>query len=153
MSRFHKVHTNPSYRDRRKTVSLKENKMNYIAKNPNEKEVLLYRTDNPAQTNRRCDYVLYIMDSENEFQDEDRLILIELKGKDVERGITQITQTLEDYVTKKKISINRVDARIIVSRSPTPRLYASYERRLNIRLKKKGKGKLQIQSRKLEEII
>lgn len=153
MRRFYDIHTNYSYRDRRGTVSLKENTRNYIAKNPNEKEVLLYRTDSGEENNRRCDYALYIMDSENESQDEDRLILIELKGKDIERGISQITQTLEEYITRKNIGIKRVDARMVVSRSPNPRLYASYEKRLNLKLKKKGNGRLCIQTRKFEETI
>lgn len=72
-----------------KKIVFKESNSKYIAKNKNGKYVYKLKIDKGMINdikNKKCDYGLYL-DSENV------LILIELKGKDINYAFKQVTET------------------------------------------------------------
>lgn len=153
MTRFSDRHTNYIFCDRRKHLSLTENKRSYRATNGRAKKIAQYQIDSGQVGNERCDFAVYVFDSQNTVRDDDRLILIELKGSNVTKAISQITQALNDYVISQNLKPKQIDARIVVSRSPNPRFYRTDAIRLKNVLKRYGKGSLEIESRVFSENI
>lgn len=158
MARFYEVYTNWKACDRRKLISLTEKGKTFYGDNNKEKEVAQYHIDNKhnsvTSNNVRCDYAIYIFDRKNKNLDDDRLIFIELKGSDIKQGIRQIEQTIRDWIIYG-LNPKRVDARIVVSKSPNPRYYSTDEIRLKKKLKELGtkKGDLVIHAKEMREVV
>lgn len=149
MNRFHEIHTNWSYCDRRKRISIKEKGKKYSASNLEEKIVVQFHIDdidNTDNTAKKCDYALYIHDDEDEYKDDDRLILIELKGKDVTRALKQISSTIDNWVESYNLKPRKIDARIVVSGMQNPRYISTDLQRLRKRLIKFDEGSVEIGS-------
>ncbi|SEA15581.1 hypothetical protein SAMN05216331_12218 [Porphyromonadaceae bacterium KH3R12] len=149
MKKFNEIHSCYFLRDRRKKISLHENGKKYHATNPDEKYVAQYRVDDPDEQNvenKKCDYALYIFDDEEAKKDDDRLIFIELKGKDIARAIKQISKSIETWVVAHDIWPRKMDARVVAAGYPNPKYVRSDELRLNKTLYKYGKGELKVSS-------
>lgn len=158
MSRFKDKHSNFDSCTRDRRISFREKGKEYKADNVDLKKTARYRIDDKSDIkndNKRCDYALYIFDPEKPNLDDDRLILIELKGSDIARAIKQIKQSIKDLVESYKLNPKRVDARIVVSKNRNPKYYATNEVRLKSRLKSFGekKGDFKVQAKVMNERI
>lgn len=137
------------YHDCRKIVVLKDKKENstYKLANDSQKELVVYKIDSGIIEDNnipKCDYGIY---SEN-----DTLFLIELKGKDLEHAIDQISCTINTLITQPNITISQVNARIVLSKVSTPDIHTTKEKKLQQLLKNKfGNGTYKKKSRELEE--
>lgn len=113
--------------DCRKLIVLRDKGTSkYIGKNDNDKRIIVYQIDNgiiKSQSVVKCDYGLYNWD-------EDIIYLIELKGSDYDQAIEQIISTINLLITQ--CDINRVNARIVLTKVRTPEIGTTKE----IKLKK-----------------
>lgn len=150
MARFNEVHTDHFVCDRRKTISLEENKKKYLANNVSNKLVAQYHLDTTTAPPKKCDYAIYIFDNENPLNDDNRVIFVELKGSDISEAIEQICQSINDRIIQPKIDCKYVDARIVASQCPPPRYYGTKEVKLNQLLIPHGR-RLKIGSNKYYE--
>lgn len=116
------IHTNHFVCDRRKKISLEENKRKYRANNSLEKMVAQYHLDTETKPPKKCDYAIYIYDDEDETKNDNRLIFIELKGSDILSATKQISQSINDFVKIPNIECKVIDARIVASKVPTPNI-------------------------------
>jgi hypothetical protein len=98
-------------------------------------------------------FALYLFDDEDISKDADRVIFIELKGKDIAHAIKQINETIDDWVLAFNIRPAKMDARVVVSKIPKPRILSSDEVRLKDKLYEYGKGDVLIASKYLEEDV
>ncbi len=147
MPRFNEVHTDYFACDRRKIISLVENKKRYIANNESEKFVAQYHIDTNTAPPKKCDYAIYIFDREKPIKDDNRVIFIELKGgADVSKAIEQICQSIKDLIIQPGIDCAYIDARIVAAQCPPPRYYHTKEVKLNQLLKPYGGRRLEIGS-------
>ena len=158
MSRFNNTHRDYISCSRKRNIGISEKGKRYSATNRSRKEIAEYRIDDESyrrNQNKRCDYVLYVFDTENSALDDDRLIFIELKGSDVVRAIKQINQSIIDLVEAYNLNPKRVDARIVISKNRNPSFYAVEERKLKSKLRIFGKkrGDLKVQTRMIKESI
>lgn len=95
---------------------------------------------------QRCDYAFYLKDSER------RLILIELKGKDSQHAIDQLSAMVHWDQIKNAIrtkDIGRLYGRIVCKRA-VPQIYLNKQRKLQADFKR-NKGNLKIMTRNSEE--
>lgn len=149
MRRFHEVHRNWLFCDRRKIISISEKGKKYFATNKEEREVAQYHIDAPDntdKTHKKCDFALYLFDSEDISKDADRLIFIELKGTDIKRALQQIQNSIDDWVAVFHIRPRRMDARVVASCVQNPNIIRSDMFRLKRRLSEYGNGDVQIGS-------
>lgn len=157
MSRFRDKHSNFDSCTRDRRISFREKGKQYNADNERLKKIARYHIDDKSDisNNKRCDYALYIFDTENPDLDDDRLILIELKGSDIARAIKQIKQSVKDLVEAYKLNPKRVDARIVVSKNRNPKYYSTQEIRLKGRLRSFGekKGDFKVQTKLMNERV
>jgi DNA topoisomerase IA len=156
MSKFHEVHNRWLFCDRRKIISISEKGKKYCATNKEEKKIAQYHIDTPDSTNethKKCDYALYIFDNEDINKDVDRVIFIELKGKDITHAIKQIHETIDDWVEAFKIRPAKIDARVVASYVPIPAIKRADLLGLENRLNRYGKGDLKIASKCFKEDI
>jgi hypothetical protein len=154
MSRFHEVHKHWLFCDRRKKISICEKGKKYCATNKEEKKIAQYHIDIPDSTNethKKCDYALYIFDNEDSSKDADRVIFIELKGKDIAHAIKQIHETIDDWVEAFKIRPAKMDARVVASYVQIPAIMRADLLGLENRLNRYGKGNLRIASKYFDE--
>jgi hypothetical protein len=119
--RFKDLNLRISWQDRRIYVSIndKNKKIKYRAENPNEKSLICYKIDDSNRINKdamRCDSGLYI--DELSTSNRDRLILIEFKGSNVNEAIEQIKSTVKDLIITPKITIDKLDACIVLKKIP-----------------------------------
>ncbi|MGB4655053.1 MAG: hypothetical protein WBH98_06445 [Bacteroidales bacterium] len=153
---FKDVYTNYSVCDRRRTVSIKEKGKNYIAKNINLKQIAQYHIDAPsvvATEEKRCDYAIYIFDEEDSSKNDDRLIFIELKGSDLNTAVKQIRASIKQKVNVAGVAVYKIDARVITSKTPSPKYKSTEEVILRNELNNYGKGKLIIKTKSYTENI
>lgn len=128
-------------------ISLSENKRTYQLENKSHRCIHSYRIDNGIITSQnvsKCDYAIFI--------DTNYLILIELKGVDISHAIDQIENTINTLIRNNGVSVNRIDARIVISRGPNPKIIASKQQRLE-KLLLKYHGHLNYREKKLLESI
>lgn len=134
--------------DQRSQISLKENKKEYKANNPASKILFCYHIDGEMIEHdvgqKACDYGLGV-------PIDDRLLLIEFKGKNLEHAIKQISATL-DFLGDK-INDLKVDVHIILSRNNPTDLKGSNFRHLEAKLKQRRKGRLKTHSMLCEEVL
>lgn len=137
-----------NWRDKRPNISLKENGREYRANNIKNKEVFCYRIDGDVidqiEGQKACDYGLGI-------PIDDRFVLIELKGGNLDYAIQQIDATI-DFLGSKLNDL-KIDVHIILSRNRTPDLKGSNFQRLQAKLKKKKNGFLKTHTARCEEIL
>ncbi len=120
-----------------------ENKSKYIAKNPKEKLNCKIRIDNAlikSNNVSKCDFGLWV-------EEGNRMILIELKGSDVEWGLNQLLSTHNLFQSRYREEDFTYSFRIVPTRVTTPNLQERVKQ-----LKKQGYD-LKIQTRVLEETI
>lgn len=113
-------------------ISVKENRRVYTLVNPNRLKIRKTHADGDMYTEfdgKRCDYIL----SSSEFK---TAILVELKGRDVEKACEQISATLDDL--ESKFSYSCFHGRIVSSRTPTIGLWSTNMKKLSQRLKQSG---------------
>lgn len=149
MSRFHEIHTNWCFCDRRKKISISEKGKKYFATNKEEKEVAQYHLDAPDntdETHKKCDFALYLFDDDDISKDADRVIFIELKGKDIKRAFQQIQNSIDDWVVAFNIRPRRIDARVVAMGVPNPKIISSDLLRLRNRVFEYGNGDVLIGS-------
>lgn len=149
MRRFHEIHTNWNFCDRRKIISISEKGKKYFATNKEEREVAQYHVDAPDntdKTHKKCDLALYLFDDDDISKDADRLIFIELKGKDIKRALQQIQNSINDWVAVFHIRPRRMDARVVASCVQNPKIISTDILRLKNRLSEYGNGDVQIGS-------
>lgn len=94
-----------------------------------------------------CD-ALFIL----ELKKQKAVCLVELKGADLNKAISQIDTTLNFLQISKKSNLKFVHGRIVPSSGQKPELRSTNHKRLDIRLRELG-GNLKIQSRLLSEAI
>jgi hypothetical protein len=117
--------------DCRKTITLKDkggSNSTYICSNNYEKRIIVYIVDNgiiKSQTTAKCDFALYNAK-------EDVIYFIELKGSNYDRAIEQIESAINNLIRNNHISINSVNARIVLTRAKAPQINTTKE----IKLKK-----------------
>lgn len=150
--KFDEVYSERGYiisSDRRKTISLKDNRAvsEYRAKNIEEKVVKVYKVDGGIiQDNQKlkCDFAIY--------SEKNNLYLIELKGSDYSHALDQIFATIEELVERPNIEVSSTNARIVLTKVSTPQIRSSKETKLKSKLKKLN-GDLHKASRIFEEVI
>ncbi|MDN5292446.1 MAG: hypothetical protein PWQ06_2685 [Anaerophaga sp.] len=98
-------------------------------------------------------FALYLFDDEDISKDADRVIFIELKGKDIAHAIKQINETIDDWVLAFNIRPAKMDARVVASSTPNPKFIRADLLRLENRLYEYGKGDVLIASKYLEEDV
>ncbi|UMR32901.1 hypothetical protein MJ904_12475 [Massilia sp. MB5] len=100
--------------DRRKIVSISENGRCYRGSNGSQKQLSCYQVDGGLiNVGPRCDFAL----TNN---NEDKVYLIELKGKDICHAADQIRTTIDKL--SSQLAGKVVFARIICTRVPSPRI-------------------------------
>ena len=103
--------------DRRVLLVAQENSREYRLSNPARTRLLKYRVDGHwPQKKTTCDYAIGLPDKK-------RIILIELKGKDIRHAAVQILDTIE-YISTKKLDVE-IHARIVLSRVSRPDIRSS----------------------------
>lgn len=137
--------------DTRSIIKCEEKGKKYLLGNPDRDKVLLYRIDGevvkqdatvPPQTNK-CDYLFT--------NTRKMVVLVELKGEDVDQALKQIDGTLKIFKEHFK-TCSYVYGRAVVA-SATPRISASPQF-LKLLLKLKAlKGDLKISERIMQESI
>ena len=129
--------------DKRSVVVFSENCMEYRGLNKKKYTVIRYQIDGGKMPNEktRCDNAL-------ELTKHSRIYFIELKGSDVKKAATQITQTIANYKTSLNGFI--VFGRIVCSRAPRPAIRSSQFTALKRTISQLG-GDLKIGTRKFEE--
>ena len=130
--------------------SAQENGRKYIIDNKSKKEIVKYKIDGGLLTDQnvlKCDYGFY---TENNF-----LFLVELKGSDYSHAIEQIINTIYLLIEKPQIKVSKINARIIVSKLPSPELRSSNEKKLKRILDSYGKDEnnLKKQTRQLTDVL
>jgi hypothetical protein len=100
--------------DRRSSISVSEQNMQYTLKNSHKREIVLYKIDNGLITGDelKCDFGIY---TEN-----DILYLVELKSPEREYGhaLQQIINTIKILLKSKKISVSQLNARVVLKKYP-----------------------------------
>ncbi len=131
--------------DTRSRVLFEENKMKYIGNNPQRKQVQRYDIDGGMFNSERkkCDKALVIPDDKTTY-------FIELKGCDLKKAATQISETIT--ILREKISGHTVHGRIICSRIPKPDIRSTQVVKLQQELLRYN-GKLEKNSKVIEENI
>lgn len=128
---------------------LKENGKEYRAINDNNKSCVELQIDKGIIDNEeinKCDKGLIVLD-------DDKCILVELKGCDVSKACIQLNSTL-DIFKKKLLKVNNYDyyCRAVVTSMPSPNNYpTSYK--ILLKNLNNCKNKLICKSKKLEEKI
>lgn len=127
-------------------IKLSENKVEYLLKNNYSLPVFKTHVDGGMysdETGKRCDYAL----SSKEYG---TIILIELKGTDIDKAVEQISSTLSDFESKYRYE--RYYGRIVASKVPSIALHSNKYKRLSGRIKA-YKGSLISSSKKMMESL
>lgn len=139
------------HHDCRKDVPLREPKENrmYRLHNNSAKEIVVYKIDGGVINNDKvlkCDNGIYTED--------DWLVLIELKGANLDHALDQINSTINILLKQRSIKVKKLNVRIVLSKVSVPRISASKENKLKQLLYKSyGGGDYKKQSRTLEDAI
>jgi hypothetical protein len=126
---------------------VQEKNKKYVFENLSRQEVCKIRVDCcfiPNQEQRKYDFLILVCDLETVY-------LVELKGKDLISAVEQLTQTLESL---KANLVGQVFARVVLSKSPNPRVIENDARVRRLRkLLKKYRGDFDYGSRLYTEKI
>jgi len=129
------------FRDRRSTISINENKSTYRLENDLKLKAGCYHVDGCLiKEGERCDFLLTL-------DELNACVLIELKGKDVEKAISQIKTT---YLSFRRIMDSAFFGRIVTSATYGPVMDSNEVKRVKLLLKS-SHGNLKIKSSPLEE--
>jgi hypothetical protein len=133
-----------------KQIICKENKSTYCYINQSEKHVAKIRVDGGLirdKSVKKCDWLLINWDLAHS-------VFVELKGSDIKTAVEQIKSTISVLWSDiKTMGINIAHVRIVVTRVAVPNLVVQKKRELKVLLKQCGKGTVEIQSQKLEELF
>lgn len=124
-------------------ITCSEKRSKYIARNPRRKLNCKIKIDNALIKNNnvpRCDYGLWV-------EEGNRMILIELKGSDVDRALGQLFSTHELFKSRFKKEKFSYSLRVIPTRVLVPNLQDRVKQ-----LRRKGFD-LKIQNVEMEEVI
>ena len=117
-----------------KLIVAEEKGMVYRLKNEAQKEIVKYKIDGgliQSQDDNKCDYGIYTEDK--------LLILVELKGRHYKHAVTQILSTIEKLKLKDTSDINKLFARVVLSKGhEVPGTKTSDEMKLDRIIKGKG---------------
>lgn len=120
------------FHDCRTSIVLRQegqkNSPKYQLVNACKKEVVKYRIDPGVigTDGKKCDYGVYTEDR--------RLILVEIKGGDYGHALKQIGETVDQLFHKPEVKVDRLDARVVLTRTPSPDLYRTEEKKLRKKL-------------------
>ena len=114
--------------DRRRILVLQGRKgekgPRFIAENPNERLLAVYRVDNCCLKTEACDDLILLEDSD--------AWVIERKGSDLSKAIAQLNSTLD--ALGPALHPRNLHARIVLNRVRTPDLGTTEEKRLKKRV-------------------
>lgn len=107
--------------DCRSNIKCEENKMKYILQNTSRRHMILYRVDGGVVAEdgqvhdgqKKCDYLYVLKGDSGEKQPTS--VMVELKGRDVEKALRQVRETLILFRSFFK-SCKAVHTRIISSK-------------------------------------
>ena len=124
-------------------ITCSEKRSKYVASNPQRKLNSKIKIDNAlikGNDTLRCDYGLWV-------EEGNRMILIELKGCDVEKALKQLFNTHKVFQTWYKTEDFNYSFRVVPTRVTTPNLQEHVKK-----LRRQGCD-LQIQTKVLKEVI
>lgn len=130
--------------DCRSKIICEENKIKYIAHNPNEKCVYKIKVDGGLIKEKvRCDWAVAVVSNEDSLEE---IFLVELKGSDIDHAFEQIAGTIEFLSTR--YSAKKWFARVVCSKVSSPQLNGINYKKLDKKLKElnKSAGELQRES-------
>ena len=137
---FYNEYHNQDYIDfhdcRTKIVLSQESQKNsptYQLVNTGKKEVVKYKIDPGiiVTGGKKCDYGIYTEDK--------RMILVEIKGGNYGHALKQIGETVDQLFHKPEVKVDRLDARVVLTHTPSPDLYWTEEKTLRKKLIIKNK--------------
>lgn len=116
--------------DCRSKIICEENKIKYIAKNPNKKCVYKVKVDGGLiKEDVRCDWAVAVVSKEETLEE---IFLVELKGSNINHAFDQIAGTLA--ILSTKYLAKKWFARVVCSKVLTPQLkgvnYKKLEKKL-----------------------
>lgn len=130
--------------DCRSKIICEENKIKYIAHNPNVKCVYKIKVDGGLIKEKvRCDWAVAVVSNEDSLEE---IFLVELKGSDIDHAFEQITGTMS--ILSTKYSAKKWFARVVCSKVSSPQLNGINYKKLDKKLKElnKSAGELQRES-------
>lgn len=134
-----------------KDIPLREprEKRVYRFLNNSAKEIVVYKIDGGIINNdevQKCDNGIYTED--------DLLILVELKGADLDHALNQISSTIKILLKQPSIKVKKLNARVVLSKVRVPDMLSTKEKQLKQLLQKSyGGGDYKKQSRVLVDTI
>lgn len=134
-----------------KDIPLREprEKRVYRLLNNSAKEIVVYKIDGGIINNdevQKCDNGIYTED--------DLLILVELKGTDLDHALNQISSTIKILLKQPSIKVKKLNARVVLSKVRVPDMLSTKEKQLKQLLQKSyGGGDYKKQSRVLVDTI
>ena len=134
-----------------KDIPLRESKENrtYRLLNNSGKEIVVYKIDSGIINNDKvvkCDNGIYTEDN--------LLILVELKGADLDHALSQINSTINILLKQPNIKVKKLNARIVLSKVRVPDMLSTKEKQLKQLLRKSyGGGDYKRKSRVLVDAI
>lgn len=146
---FDKKYQNPLFiisDDTRAVITLKDKRepRKYIGNNNQKKQITVYQIDNGIlKDGEKCDFGLYL-------PDQNELFLIELKGGDFTKALSQIHSTINVLLVKACVDTSKVHARIVLSRVRVPNIKSAAEIKL-LKLLKELNGTLKKESQVMVE--
>jgi len=137
---FYQAYHNGAYilrHDCSKDVTLREPKEKrlYRLLNNSGKEIVVYKIDGGIINNdevQKCDNGIYTEDN--------LLILVELKGADLDHALDQISSTINILLKQPSVKIERLNARIVLSKVRVPDMLSTKEKQLKQLLQKSYGG-------------
>lgn len=134
-----------------KDIPLREprEKRVYRLLNNSAKEIVVYKIDGGIINNdevQKCDNGIYT--------EEDLLILVELKGADLDHALNQISSTIKILLKQPSIKVKKLNARVVLSKVRVPDMLSTKEKQLKQLLQKSyGGGDYKKQSRVLVDTL
>lgn len=141
----HYIHCN----DNRKRCVLEETKgVKYIISNINDIEYVVLKIDNGlinTNASKQCDFAIYIPSS-------DTVRFIELKGSNLDDAFEQLLETINVLIAKPNISLNKLQARIVVRKAKAPAIRSLKKTKLE-KIVKSFDGDLLYKSKEFTEQV
>ena len=137
---FYQAYHNVAYilrHDCSKDVPLREPKEKrlYRLLNNSGKEIVVYKIDGGIINNdevQKCDNGIYTEDN--------LLILVELKGTDLDHALDQISSAINILLKQPSVKVERLNARIVLSKVRVPDMLSTKEKKLKQLLQKSYGG-------------
>lgn len=133
----------------RPIIVLKEHqeKREYRLENKSGKDIVVYRIDGGLIDDNnvlKCDYGL--------FTEDNVLYFVELKGADYIHALEQLLSTVSILVVTPQVKVNKLNARVVLSKMNVPEIIPTQEKKL-IKLLKCRNGNLIKHSQVLKEVV